>query len=282
MRRRETGWKAHRVAGDLGRNRGSCTTRLPSRTWVAWRPGLDTWIAVGSVLAMWSVFGIEHALARSAPLVGQSIQVFVGIILVGTALPVLVVWHLMRRDLDALGLEMHRTGLAMLIGSVVALGSLPAFWNAAAGAGIDPVSQTWAQVLSIWEPLFVFGWLQLRFRDAWGELAAPVLAGGAYALYHLGTEPLPDTLFRLVFGVILGIAFATTRNLLTLLPCAWAFATAPISIAHGQAYGTDTIALRAVVLAIQIGIVAMAYWNHPGDSHADPARQTHLHPETRG
>lgn len=246
------------------------TTPLPSRTWFAWRPGLDTWIAVGSVLVMWLAHGINHALAEVNPVVGESILLFVGAIMTGVAVPVWIVWHRMRRDLDELGLTMRRIWLSVIISLLVTLGTLPAFWAAAAAAGIDPIGQTWGQMLGMWEAFFLFGWLQLRFRDAFGEIAAPVAAGIAYGMYHLGTEPLQNSLFRMALAMVIGAAFSGTRSLWTMLPFTWPFATALVDIYDGHGYGTDTIALRVVVLVIQIGIVIVAYRRHPGDGKPDP------------
>lgn len=246
------------------------TTPIPSRTWLAWRPGLDTWIAVGAVLVMWLVHVVDNLLAPVNPVVGESILLFVGAILVGVLLPVWVVWHRMRRDLDALGLTMRRIWLAVIISLLVTVGSLPAFWSAAAAAGIDPIGQTWGQMLGMWEPLFLYGFLQLRFRDAFGEVPAPVLAGIAYGLYHVGTEPVQNSFFRMALAIVLGVAFSGTRSLWTMLPFTWAFATALIGIYDGQGFGVDAIALRVVVLVIQIGIVVMAYRRHPGDDKPDP------------
>lgn len=255
------------------------TTRLPPGTWLAWRPGLDTWVALASVGAMWLVHFAAQLIDPLNPTVAESLLLFLGAILLATLLPVWLVWHRMRRDLDDLGFTLRRVWLAVGLGAVIGLGSLPPFWNAAATLGIDPVSQTWAQLLVVWEPLFVYGWLQLRLRDGFGELPAPLLAALCYGLYHLGTEPIPDTLFRVAFGLVFAIAFALTRNLLVLVPIGWGLATGLMGIAAGEAYGIDTIALRVVVVLLQAAIVIMAYRRHPGDLDSRPARTT---PDDRG
>lgn len=255
------------------------TLRLPRGSWIVWRPGLDTWVALGSVGAMWLVHLVAHAVGPVNPTVAESLLLFLGAILLATLLPVWLVWHRMRRDLDDLGFTLRRVWLAVGLGVVIGLGSLPPFWNAAAAVGIDPVSQTWAQLLAVWEPLFVYGWLQLRLRDAFGEVPAPLLAAGCYALYHLGTEPVPDTLFRVGFGLVFALAFAVTRNLLVLVPIGWGLATGLMGIAAGEAYGIDTIALRVVVLVLQAAIVVLAYRRHPGDRDPDPHRTA---PDDRG
>lgn len=256
------------------------TARLPRGSWLAWRPGLDTWVALASVGAMWLVHLVAHRIEPVNPVVAESLLLFVGAIVLATLLPVWLVWHRMRRDLEDLGFTLRRVWLAVGLGAVIGLGSLPPFWNAAAAYGIDPVSQTWAQLLGVWEPLFVYGWLQLRLRDGLGELPAPLLAAVGYGLYHLGTEPLQDTMFRVVFALVFAIAFALTRNLLVLLPIGWGLATGLMGIAAGEAYGIDSIALRVVVVVLQAAIVVIAYRRHPGDLDPDLASTTA--PDDRG
>lgn len=255
------------------------TTALPPWSWVVWRPGLDTWIALASVAGMWVLHLVRHWLTPINPVAAQSLLLFFGAVLLATVLPTWVVWHRMRRDLDDLGLQLRRVWLAVTITVVVGLASLPGFWNAAAAAVIDPVSQSWGQILGMWEPFFLYAWVQLRMRDAFGEIPAPVIAAICYGLYHLGTEPLADVWFRMGFALVLGLGFAVTRTLLTLLPFTWAISSGLIGIARGDVHGVNEIALAAVLLIIQVGIVIFAYRHHPGDRDPDRGRTA---PDDRG
>ncbi len=245
----------------------------------AWTPGLDTWIALASVLGMWLLHLIEHWLAPTHPTVGESILLFAGAVLLAFLLPTWIVWHRMRRDLDDLGLQLRRTWLAAAISAVVVLVALPGFWLAAGSVGVDPMSQLIGQLLGVWEPFFLFAWVLLRMRDAFGEIAAPVIAALAYGFYHLGTEALADSLFRVGLALLPAIAFAVTRSLLAVLPFTWAMVTGLVSMARGIEYTVDQTALAVVLLIIQVGIVIFSYRRHPGDLVKDRGSNA---PDDRG
>ncbi len=51
--------------------------------------------------------------------------------------------------------------------------------------GVSLLPQILANVFMLWEPFFVFGWLQLRFERAFGILPGILLAGIAMGTYHL-------------------------------------------------------------------------------------------------
>lgn len=247
------------------------TSPLPARTWITWRPGRDTLIAAGSVLVMWAVYLAQSLLLEVNPVAAISLFVALGMLALSTGLPVYVVWHRMRRDADDLGFTTRRMWLAVVVSVVIGLGSLPAFWSAAAGAGINPVDHTWVSILSVWEPLFVFGWLQLRFRDAFGELPAPLLAGLCCGIYHLGSTELANAAFYAGLAVVLGALFALSRNLFTVVPITWALATGIATIGAGARSDVNSVALLALVLIAQAAIVIVAYRRHPGDPRgSDP------------
>ena len=41
--------------------------------------------------------------------------------------------------------------------------------------------------LVLWEVLFVYGWLQLRFEKAFGYILAPILSALCFCFYHVGS-----------------------------------------------------------------------------------------------
>lgn len=264
----------------------SVLKRLPAYTkpvwetrWFAWTPGLDTWIALASVLGMWLLHLIRHWLEPTHPAVGESILLFAGAVLLAFLLPTWIVWHRMRRDLDELGLQLRRTWLAAAVSAAVVLFGLPGFWLAAGSVGVEPMSQLMGQILGIWQPFFLFAWLQLRMRDAFGEIAAPLIAALSYGFYHLGTEALADSLFRVGLALLPAIAFALTRSLLAVIPFTWAMVTGLVAMARGIEYDIDQTALAVVLLIIQAGIVIFSYRRHPGDLTKDRGA---LAPDDRG
>ena len=54
----------------------------------------------------------------------------------------------------------------------------------------DPLPNIAYNAIAFWEPLFVFGWLQLRFERAFGIIAGILMAALSFAAYHIGSFPM--------------------------------------------------------------------------------------------
>ena len=106
--------------------------------------------------------------------------------------------------------------------------------------------------ISLWEPLFVYGWLQLRFERAFGYIVAPVLAGAAFAIYHIGSFPNEGLVHLFVFGLVYGVLFSITKNLLLLVPLTWAIGSSIGTIDGGFSFGWDTVGIYLAVLVVQL------------------------------
>jgi hypothetical protein len=104
----------------------------------------------------------------------------------------------------------------------------------------------------------VYGWLQLRYERAFGVLPAALLAGLSFAAYHAGTFSVAQLPTLLVWGVFDGIAFRTTRNLLTLFPFTWVAASGAGTLEGGFRMGWLEVGVYAVVLSIQA--LALVSW----------------------
>ena len=87
---------------------------------------------------------------------------------------------------------------------------------------------------SLWEIVFVYGWLQLRFEQAFGIIPAAFLAGLCFSLYHLGYGwyNYSDFLSLIVAGIMMAVIFRITKNILILWPFLW-----PVSALRGFKMG---------------------------------------------
>lgn len=109
--------------------------------------------------------------------------------------------------------------------------------------------------LILWEPFFVYGWLQLRFERAFGVIPGILLAGGSFGLYHVGTYSMVGVMELAFFGAMFAVIFHIGRsNLLALWPLTWAVAASIGTLGRFEydwwAVGTSLLLL--VVTAIGI------------------------------
>jgi hypothetical protein len=109
----------------------------------------------------------------------------------------------------------------------------------------------------MWEPFFVYGWLQLRFERAFGVIPGIALAAVCFGAYHIGTFPLSGVVTLLGLGVFFGVLFrATGGNLLALWPLTWAV-TSSIGVLEGG-FGWSDVATYALLLIVQVVLIALA------------------------
>ncbi len=220
---------------------------------IGFRPTNTTWIAVATVPPMWAVYYANTRWMDSHPIWALLVYFVVGNIVLATLIPALVV----RGDggLARLGFTRRRllwaAGLSLFLGA----GSAPQAFILAAEAGVDVWPHLAYNGLILWEPLFVYGWLQLRFREAFGWLPAPILSALAFGLYHVGSVPITTALGFVGVGLVFGLIFTLIPNMLVLFPLTWAVSSAIGTLQSGLAFGWDVVVIGAVVLIIQVVIL---------------------------
>lgn len=223
---------------------------IERRRATALEPTRRTWLAFGSVPAMWLCYWGESALREWS--VSLSLALFLGggCLLLATVLP-LAATRAEGRDLSGLGITRHRWRWALLI-ALLSVGSVPALLERADAAGLDPSIHVLYNLTVLWEPLFLFGWLQLSFERAFGFLIAPALTAIAFGAYHLGSVPGGTAAGFAAFGLVLGALFALTNNLLSMWPLTWAISSGIGSIDAGLRFSWDAVAAGLVVLLTQM------------------------------
>jgi hypothetical protein len=232
----------------------------------AWSPGTDTSMAMATELLMWGVYYTNAHIMRTSRAASFFIFVVIGNLILDVLLPAYYVLRVRNEPLAELGITTKRWKVSLLISvawSAVGLRSLLPAIHQHPGAHVLP--QMIFNGLILWEPFFVFGWLQLRFERAFGILPAILTAGASLALYHVGTFPIQFVGVLFVAGLLDGILFRLTRNLLTLFPLTWAVYSSIGTLSGNFLFGWDVVALYAVVLAIQI--VALGWMARSQKAH---------------
>ena len=121
--------------------------------------------------------------------------------------------------------------------------------------------QALAGAASLWEPLFVFGWLQLRFEKDFGVLPAVLMASACFALYHVGFGSVNMMMGQFLSAVVYATVFRLVKNLLTVWPSLWAASSARICIGSSFCFFNWSSAIfMLILLVIEIAFMGfMAY-----------------------
>lgn len=235
----------------------------PRRRIIAWDPGTDTLIALLTLLAFWGCYWAGTTIHEGF-LLG-------GILVFGTLVPAWVVLRQRREGLTGLGIRRRFLLVSLLVAAVMGAGSAFQLITLAGEQGVPVLPHLLGNLLVLWEPLFVFGWLFLRWERAFGWLPAILLTGAGFALQHVGAVPLEAALGFGGFAVIFAIVFATVRNLAILWPLFYPIASGIGTLQAGFAMGWPSVVSGAVLLVVQVLVVLAVLRGVGGREQLDAA-----------
>ena len=237
------------------------------RQWISFKPELDTWIALASIPAMTLLYYLNTHYGFEHPTVFFIGFVFLGHLLLNTVLPVYVVLVMRGEGLSELGITKNKLLTSFIISALLAASIYPSLIAVLKGFEGNPAPNIVYNAIALWEPFFVFGWLQLRFERAFGIIAGVLMASFGFMSYHIGSFP-PDMLLVLFMtGAFYGAIFAYVRNLCVLIPITWAAASTMGTIQGGYIFDWLTVSIYVAVLVLQILILwyvskrAIKGWN---------------------
>jgi membrane protease YdiL (CAAX protease family) len=226
---------------------------IRKQRWFAWQPDIDTVIAVLTAI-VW--IGAYYLLMHLPGGTAASIYDSAALLLV----VLFPVWWLCRhrgRPLAELGITARKWKESILISIIVAI---PFFWliltQYAALYGDALIPHFLTNALVLWEPFFVFCWLELRFGRAFGIIPGIILAGICFGAYHLGTYPLTGVVTLVLYGIAFGAIFRLTDNLLSMWPLAWAASSSKGTLAGGMLFSWYDAGIFFTIVVVQLGFIA--------------------------
>ncbi len=232
------------------------TPQSSSSVLVRWHPSRGTAVALateaGMILA-YAVLGQNSSNLGVAALVGLLI-----VPVLAVAIPVFWTTLVEHQDLAVLGITSRRWLPSLLLGLALSLlVVVPLFY--ASRPAVEP--ERWlpmaaAGAVSLFEPLFVFGWLQMRFEKDFGILPAVLLAALCFALYHIGY--LPQAMSgQFQSAALFAVAFRFTTNLLVAWPLLWATTSAWICYDSSICFANwGLVSGSGFVFVIEVGLIA--------------------------
>lgn len=229
--------------------------------WFTWSPNRDTFVALLTEIAMIALYWINTHFLSSG---------WDGILVLGIftnlGLNVLFpVWWIAihrKQPLSELGITKRRWVVSLLIG--VALAAFGSVRLRQMVTGVVWLPHVVFNAVILWEPFFTFSWLQLRFDRAFGIVPGVLLASVCFAAYHIGSYPPTMLMVLMVIGLVYGIIFRLTSNLLIIWPFAWAVASSIGTLLGGMQFTWRQVVIWSVILLIQFGFIGYAFLRQGG------------------
>jgi membrane protease YdiL (CAAX protease family) len=169
-------------------------------------------------------------------------------------------WLVLRqgRPWGDLGITKKHWMASLVIGVAIFLFFLMGLWKQYSGKDIDLYAMLAFNLVGLWEPFFVYGWLQLRFDRAFGIIPGIILTGLCIGIYHIGSFPLGAVLSFVVLGCIFAALFRLTSNLLILWPLVWGASSSFSLLAAEKTIGWNDAGFMALILLIQLAFIVYA------------------------
>jgi len=221
---------------------------LRSLTLVCWQPGWDTIIALSTILYMIPSY---YLMANNLHQIGIFNFLFVELFVL-VLLPAYYILKVRRESLNQIGITKQHWLSSLLISFVFFLSFIPRLVGLLSSIPRELILSTVIfNGLCLWEPFFVHCWVQLRFERAFGVIPSILAAGLCLASYHIGTYPY-EMVFKLgVVGLMYGVVFRLTRNLLILWPLTWMGASTVGTVSGGYSFGWKPVWVNAIIVLLQ-------------------------------
>lgn len=193
-----------------------------------WQPSRDTAVAFVSGLI---VIALSVALLPFEGTAGERVAFLVlrDLVMIfgfGFAIPIYYTLFVERNPLSEQGITRRRWVVSLMVNIVLAALFALIFASEMAETGqtivLSPATLGaifYIMVAGIFEILFFYGFLQLRFERAFGVIPGIILAAAFYSLHHAGFQPEFADLF--LVGVTYMTVFHYTRSLLIIYPFFW-------------------------------------------------------------
>jgi hypothetical protein len=224
---------------------------------IRWQPTGSTLVAAASVLAMWCLYYF----GSQAGGLTEILIFTIGIMLTLVGLICLYVRKVEHGNLASIGIHTRRLYPALGISLFLGANSLFYYFplvQAQGGLAGDATYWLLWNMAMLWEVLFVYGWLQIRFERAFGTVLGIILATLSFVLYHVGSLPVDQLAGMGIIGLIGAVLFkALKNNIFVLWPLFWSVGGAISVVQAGTAAPYAAHISLGVVAAfvIQLAIV---------------------------
>jgi len=223
-----------------------------------------------SLLIMWllyfigSNFQLFGLTEKGQPAMGELLIFGLAIMLIlSTVIPAIFVKYYEKGNLANLGIHTKKIKTLIGISAFFGIGSLFYYFQLASQQNVtltSAITYLIYSLLMLWEVLFVYGWLQIRFEKLFGAVGGVVITGLAFALYHVGSVPAEQLLSLLAVGIFGAVLFKLSgKSIFVLWPFFWGVGLAISAAEFGENLTVSNLQLAVTVVAFILQIAFLKY-----------------------
>ena len=210
-----------------------------------------------SLLIMWAGYYADNNLFSGNVLFSLIVSLILIIIGLCTVFPLIWVNRITGEGISGLGIKKKRLAVSLGLSSLLAIWR---FIEIREYLGSKALMTTILfNAFSIWEVLFIFGWLFTRYKRAFGKIPAIILTAVSVGIYHIGTLSPSRIAFLCLTVAICGIFYALTENIFTLWPIYWTIGCSASTLGSGMEFTMEMVYLSAITMIVQTMIIICFY-----------------------
>ena len=210
-------------------------------------------VALASLLFMWIGYYADNNLFEDNMIFTLVVSLLLIIMGLCTVLPVIWVTRITNEGIRGLGITTKKLGLSLVFS--VILGAWRFIEITEYLDSPDLIKTILFNAFSIWEVMFIFGWLFTRYKRAFGKIAAVFFTALSVGIYHIGTLGIFEIGKLCLVVAVCGMFYAISENIFTVWPVYWAIGCSASTLSSGMSFQTEMVYISATTLIIQVFII---------------------------
>ncbi len=210
---------------------------------------------VVTVLIMWAAYYADNNLIGDNMILSLLVSLLGTVILLCVVFPVYWVTRVTDEGIKGLGITGRNLPLAVILSLILSLWRLSEIREYIGQPFFT--SSILFNAFSIWEVLFIFGWLYTRYKRSFGELPAILLTSLCVGIYHIGTLETDRIISLCVVIVVCGVFYGITNSIFTVWPIYWAVGCSASTLGSGMRFSMEMVYLAVITFFIQIIIIVL-------------------------
>lgn len=209
--------------------------------------------AVLTLIIMWAGYYADNNLFKGNLIFSLVVSMFILILGLCTVFPLIWVTFISSEGIRGLGITKDRLAVSLLFS--ILLGAWRFLELKEYTGSRSFYTAILFNVFSIWEVLFIFGWLFTRYKRSFGKTASIILTSVSVGIYHIGTLSPARIGFLCLTIAVCGIFYSISENIFTLWPIYWGIGCSASTLGSGMEFPSEMVYLAAITLVVQVVII---------------------------